>query len=65
MDVFRKHYRQLTPGQVEAVTHIKEKAQELYDLLEHYLPHVTDPRNVAVGKTQLEIAVAMMVKGYT
>ncbi len=35
-DVFRKEYRQLNPDEVATMKAIKEKAQELYDMLTGY-----------------------------
>lgn len=67
-NVFRQDQVELTDEQKQEVKDIKQKAQELWDFVEQMVP--SDERSerarlVNVGKTQLEIAVAMLVKGLT
>lgn len=67
-DVFRQEYTPLTDEQKTQMSAIKQAAQALYDKVEEFVP--ADERSerarlVNIGKTQLEVAVAMIVKGIT
>lgn len=60
-DVFRQTYTPLSDERKAAVQIVKEKAQELYDLLE------TQPqsREMSLAKTNLEQAIMWAVKSMT
>lgn len=61
-DVFRKNYTELSALQKSDVASVKDKAQELYDLLDKV---AADPRSIAVAKTNLEQSIMWAVKGIT
>jgi hypothetical protein len=60
-DIFRKQYRQLNDGEKKTLDAIKDKAQELYNVLEQ-LPN---GREVSLAKTNLEQSVMWAVKAVT
>lgn len=70
-DSFRKDKQELTEHQLERVTRIKEKAEELLSLFNSdgvnnvLSENEVDLRSIAVAKTQLETSVMWAVKGYT
>lgn len=65
-DVFRLEYKELSDEQKDATVDIKRKAQELWNVMDDAVKVPgADPRLIAVGKTLLEEAVAMAVKGVT
>lgn len=67
-DTFRKVYTPLSDLQKAWVLDVKEKAEVLLSSMETPLEpgeRSERARLIAVGKTQLEIAVAMAVKGIT
>lgn len=57
--IFNNEYRELTEEEKANVQAVKEKADELYTLIEN----VTDPRMKACAKTKLEECVMWAVKG--
>ena len=59
-DTFRKEYKPLDDGQKQLMLDIKDKAEELHDLLE-----LVGGREGSVAKTQLETAIMWAVKGVT
>lgn len=70
MNVFRKEYRELNPDEVNALVQIKNKAQELYDLMKVVegkmredgkiqLIFNSDAREVAAGKASGESFVIL------
>ena len=68
MDTFRKNYTPLTDLQKDWMLEVKTKAEELLASMESKLikeERSERSRLIAIGKTQLEIAVAMAVKGIT
>ena len=73
MNVFRKEYRQLSDAEKVYLDALKNKAQELYDLLEkgpNDLPGSISTcgrmsRELALAKTNLEQAVMWAVKDVT
>lgn len=65
-DVFRKVYSPITNEVGEKINAIKDKAQELYDLLiDAQAVTTSDGRSIAVAKTELETAVMWAIKGLT
>ena len=69
MNVFRKQYRQLSDAEKDYLEAIKDKAHELYLLLErnpHEAPGVIRAsREISLAKTKLEEAVMWAVKDVT
>jgi hypothetical protein len=73
MNVFRKQYRPLNDAEKAYLEALKDKAQELYDLLEqgpNGLPGPTGAvgrtsRELSLAKTNLEQAVMWAVKDVT
>ena len=59
-DVFRKTYRDLTKEEISLMNDIKDKAQELHELLD-FIPN----REGALAKTNLEQCIMWAVKGIT
>jgi hypothetical protein len=62
-DLFRKEYKSLSDYQKESIDKIKDKAQELWDEIE--CTQGTDPRMIALAKTNLEQAVMWAIKAIT
>ena len=63
-DVFHATYRELTEGEKEFLSKLKDKASELHNLYED----VMNPNNVretSLAKTKLEESIMWMVKGLT
>lgn len=52
MSIFRKEYRELTPDEVNAIAQIKDKAEELHQLLG--MKFKADAREVAAGAASAE-----------
>lgn len=68
MDTFRIDYTPLSEEQKDQVKKVKLKAQELWDLVESFVPsqeRSERARLVNIGKTDVEKGVAMIVKGIT
>lgn len=70
MDVFRQEFAPVAPEVLEYISTIKQKAQELYDLMDRPVnsdgqENRTDPRCIATAKTHLETSVMWAVKGLT
>lgn len=64
MSIFRKEYRENTEQEKADIEAVKDKAQELYDLIDKY--HNPDTgREAAIAKTKLEESVMWAVKGIT
>ena len=61
--IFNQEYRQLTDEVKERVKAIKDKADELYTMINE----ITEPhlREAAISKTKLEECVMWAVKGIT
>ena len=69
-NVFRPQYRKLTSWEIERLDEIKNKAQELHDLLiSETLPDEVNAkvnlRYLAIARTELENSVMWAVKGFT
>jgi len=66
-NVFRAVYRELSEDEKKTMNNIKNKAQELYDLIEATMPENPSPkgRYVSLSKTALEESVMWAVKGIT
>lgn len=66
-NVFRPVYKELSVDQKELINEIKDKAQELYSLMESAIQENPSPRGryIALGKTALEESVMWAVKGLT
>jgi len=68
-DVFRKVYKPLTDEQKAQVDAVKDKAQELFDLIDSFVPageRSERARLVNAGKTGIEMYMAGgIVKGLT
>lgn len=62
-NVFRKEYKPLDQIAITHMNDIKDKAQELWDLLE--LANFANPRMIALAKTNLEQAVMWSTKAIT
>lgn len=60
-NVFRKEYRQLSDTEKAHLESLKDKAQELYDLIES----VEDSREKSLAKTHLEESIMWAVKKIT
>lgn len=67
MNVFRKAYRPLNDAEKVYLDALKDKAQELYDLIESGNPTQSVPqsREKSLAKTNLEQAVMWAVKDVT
>lgn len=73
MNVFRKQYRPLNDAEKVYLDALKDKAQELYDLLEQGPNGLPGPvgtcgrtsRELALAKTNLEQAIMWAVKDVT
>lgn len=67
MNVFRKEYRPLSDAEKTYLETLKNKAQELYDLIESGNPVQSVPpsREKALAKTNLEQAIMWAVKDVT
>lgn len=67
MNVFRKQYRPLSDAEKAYLEALKDKAQELYDLIETGNPTQSVPqsREKSLAKTNLEQAVMWAVKDVT
>lgn len=73
MNVFRKQYRPLSDAEKAYLEALKDKAQELYDLLEQGPDGLPGPpgtcgrasRELALAKTNLEQAIMWAVKDVT
>ena len=61
-DVFRKTYKQQTGQIISQMEAIKDKAAELYELLESAK---ADPRSTSLAKTKLEESIMWIIKGMT
>lgn len=64
-DIFRQEYRTITEAQSSTVLEVKQKAQELHDIITRFESGGTAPREIALFKTYLETAVMWAVKGIT
>ena len=67
-DVFRQVYTKLDEEQVNQMKEVKELSQNLWDKLNDILEdgeRSERARLINIGKTQLEIAIAVAVKGIT
>lgn len=67
-DTFRKVYTELNEAQQASVVSTKDKAQELLDLLNSFVP--VDERSersrcMAIARTNLEQSIMWAVKGLT
>ena len=67
-DIFRLEYKELNDDQSLQVIKIKEKSQELFDLINSFVP--SDERSerarlVSAGKTGIEVYVGAIIKGIT
>lgn len=73
MNVFRKQYRQLSDAEKAYLEILKDKAQELYDLLEQGPNGLPGPigtcgrmsRELSLAKTKLEESIMWAVKDVT
>lgn len=67
VNVFRPEYRELSLEESDLVSRIKDKAQELYFLIESSIQESPSPkgREIALAKTKLEESVMWAVKGIT
>jgi hypothetical protein len=67
MNIFRKQYRPLSDAEKAYLEALKDKAQELYDLIETGNPTQSVPpsREKALAKTNLEQAIMWAVKDVT
>jgi len=68
MDTFRKEYTELSEEQKASMNAVKDKAQELLDLLNQAAP--SDERSeksrcVNIARTHLETTIMWAVKGIT
>lgn len=73
-NVFRKQYRKLTDQEIATLDKLKDKAQEVYDIISEAtrtqeqktseMPSV-NAREMALAKTKLEESVMWAVKGIT
>ena len=64
-DVFRKHYGTLTDEQKNQMLVVKEKAEELLNLIGKGEDRSEKSRCLALAKTNLEVAIMWAVKGIT
>jgi hypothetical protein len=64
VNVFRPVYRELNEQEKQILEDVKNKAQELYDILEN-VATPTNGRYIALAKTTLEESVMWGVKGIT
>jgi hypothetical protein len=63
-DIFKKTYKELTPEMKAFLDKLKEKAQELYDVIDKGgTPN--NGREIALAKTNLEQSIMWAVKGLT
>lgn len=68
MDVFRKVYTPLTDEAKQEMADVKDKAQELYDMIDKLVlmnDRSEKARCVAIAKTNLEQAIMWACKGIT
>lgn len=67
MDTFRKEYTPLNDRQKQEMAEIKDKAQELFDLIDKVDTDTASgkTRCLALAKTNLEQAVMWAIKGVT
>lgn len=63
-DVFRQVYSPVTQETSEYILKVKEKAQELYDLIQDAMTP-NNGREISVAKTELETSIMWAVKGLT
>lgn len=61
-DVFRKTYKTQTGQTLSQMEAIKDKAAELYQLIEE---SKADPRSTSLAKTKLEESIMWVIKGMT
>lgn len=66
-NVFRSQYRELNEDEKKLLEDIKNKALELYELMDGAVCENPSPkgRHIALGKTSLEESVMWAVKGIT
>lgn len=65
-DLFRREYKELTALQKDSICIIKIKAEELWKEIEaSALDATSDPRMIALAKTNLEQAIMWAIKGLT
>ena len=66
-NVFRSAYRELSDEEKEKMEIIKNKAQELYDLIESVVEQnpSEQARYISLAKTKLEESIMWAVKGIT
>ena len=66
-NVFRSAYRELSDEEKEKMEIIKNKAQELYDLIESVVEQnpSEQARFISLAKTKLEESIMWAVKGIT
>lgn len=62
-DIFRKEYKILSDSAKSRISQIKDDAQKLWQSIDWAVE--TDPRMIALAKTNLEQAVMWAVKGIT
>lgn len=67
MGVFRPNYRELSVEEKGSIDAIKNKAGELYDLINDVIQENPSPvgREIALAKTKLEESIMWAVKGIT
>ena len=67
INIFRPVYRELSEEEKKRVDDIKNKAKELYDLMESTIQENQSPkaRHISLAKTKLEESVMWAVKGIT
>lgn len=68
LDIFRKEYTPLTDEQKKQMEELKNKGQELFDLMNSYVKpeeHSDRSRCMAIARTHLETSVMYAVKGVT
>jgi hypothetical protein len=63
-DVFRKEYKEMDSKTKEAMEEIKNKAQELYNIIDGQI-RSDNGREIALAKTNLEQSIMWAVKGIT
>ena len=65
-DTFHKEYKKLEPSKADWMKQVKEKAQELHDLIGRPTQGgFMGQREITLAKTQLETAIMWAVKGIT
>lgn len=62
-DIFRREYKPISPEKSELILQVKQKGQELHDLITAFESGGTAPREIDTAKSRLEEAVMWAVKG--